>query len=75
MGSDICIGQNCFGANFTPNIYDLFFGKIYAQWTQMPLKFKTIGRYSGFRFKDFLEIRLFESKLYEMLLSPFNLQE
>ena len=29
------------------------------------IKFKTIGRFSGFRFEDFLEIRLYESKLYE----------
>ena len=56
-----------FGPNFTQVIYNYFFGKIYAQYTQISmstLKFKTIGRFSGFRFEDFLEIRLYESKLY-----------
>ena len=78
MRSDICIGQNFFGAIFTPVIYNLFFGKIYAQYTQIsmsPLKFKTIGRFSGFRFEDFLEIRLYESKLYELALYESKLYE
>ena len=69
MRSDICIGQNFFGTNFSQVIYYSFFGKIYAKYTQIsmsPLKFKTIGRFSGFRFEDFLEIRLYESKLYEL---------
>ena len=30
--------------------------------------YKTIGRFSGFRFEDFLENRLYESKLYELKL-------
>ena len=69
MRSDICIGQNFFDANFTQVIYNPFFGEknIYTMHTHTmtPLKFKTIGRFSGFRFEDFLEIRLYESKLYE----------
>ena len=66
MRSDICIGQNFFGAIFKQVIYNLFFGKIYVQYTQIsmsPLNFKTIGRFSGFWFEDFLEIRLYESIL------------
>ena len=70
MRSDICIGQN-FLAQFLHQLLTIYFlGKIlYEQYTQIfmpPLKFKTcIGRFSGFRFEDFLEIRLYESKLYE----------
>ena len=69
MRSDICIGQNFFGAIFTQVIYDLFFGKLYAQYKQIslsPLKFQTLGRFSGFELEDFLEIRLYESKLYKL---------
>ena len=78
MRSDTCIGKIFFGAIFTPvTIYNLFFGKIYEQCTQisiMPLKFETIGRFSGFRIKD-LEIRLYESKLYESKLYELSLYE
>jgi hypothetical protein len=59
MRSDICIGQNFFGAIFTHVIYNLFFGKIKAQYTKismLQLRFKTIGRFSGFKFEDFLEL-------------------
>ena len=38
-----------------------------------PLKFKTIGRFSGFRFEEFLENRL--SKLYELKLYELKLYE
>ena len=78
MRSDICIGQNSFDAIFTTVIYNLFFGKIYAPYTQIsrsPFKFETIGRFSGFRFEDFLEIRLYESKLYESKLYEMQLYE
>ena len=54
MRSDNCIDQNFFGTIFTRVFYNLFFGEIYAQY--MPLKFKSIGRFSGFRFEDFLEL-------------------
>ena len=67
MRSDICIGQNYFGAIFTQVIYSSCFEKIYAQYTQIsisPLKFETIGRFSSFGFEDFLEIRLYELKNY-----------
>ena len=40
-----------------------------------PLKFKPIGRFSGFRLEDFLEIRLYESKLYELALYESKLYE
>ena len=46
-----------------------FFGKNYAQYTQIsmtPLKFITFGRFSCFRFEDFLETILYESKLYKL---------
>ena len=74
MRSDICIGQNFFGEIFTPVIYD-FFGKIYAQISMTPLKFKTIGRFSDFRLEDFLEIRSYELKLYESKLYELKLYE
>ena len=32
-----------------------------------PLKFKTLEDFLVFRFEDFLEIRLYESKLYDSL--------
>ena len=78
MRSDNCIGQNFFGAIFTQVIYNLCFGKIYAQYTKIsmsPLKFENTGRFSGFRFEDFLEIRLYESKLYEAKLYESKLYE
>ena len=42
-----------------------------------PLKFKIIGRFSGCRFEDFLELdymsrQLYKPKLNEMLLSQTN---
>ena len=40
-----------------------------------PLKFETAGRFSGFRFKDFLEMILYESKLYELKLYEMQLYE
>ena len=40
-----------------------------------PLKFVTLGRFSCFRFGDFLEIRLYESKLYELKLYESKLYE
>ena len=30
------------------------------------IMFETLGRFSSFRFEDFLEIRLYESKLYRL---------
>ena len=65
MRSDICIGQNFFGAIFTPVIYNSVLKNI-CTISMMPWKFETIGRFSGFRFVDFLEIRVYESKLYEL---------
>ena len=38
------------------------------KYQMSPLKFETIGRFSGFGLEDFLEIRLYESKLYELKL-------
>ena len=38
-----------------------------------PLKYETIGRFSGFGLEDFLEIRLYESKLYELKLYEMQL--
>ena len=40
-----------------------------------PFKFDTIGRFSGFRFDDFLEIRSYESKLYKSKLHEMQLYE
>ena len=40
-----------------------------------PFKFDTIGRLSGFRFDDFLKIRLYESKLYKSKLFEMQLYE
>ena len=40
-----------------------------------PLKFETIGRFSGFRFEDFSEIKVYESKLYELILYEVKLYE
>ena len=51
---------------------------MYAQYTQIftsALKLESIGRFSGFRLKDFLVIRLYELKLYEMQLYEFKLHE
>ena len=78
MRSDICIGQNYFGAIFTQVIYNLFFEKYMHKYTQIsmsPLNFVTLGRFSCFRFEDFLEIRLYESKLYESKLYESKLYE
>ena len=77
MRSDICIDYwPDFFAQFLHQLFHFFLGKIYAQYTQIfmsPLKLECIGRFSGFRLKDFLvirlyELKLYESKLYEMLL-------
>ena len=67
MRSDICIGQNFFGAIFTQVNHNLFFWKnICTQISVSPLKFETLGRFSIFWLEDFLEIRLYESKLYKL---------
>ena len=46
-------------------LHNSFFGKIFAQYPQIIKVWNhCIGRFSGFRFEDLLEIRLYEPKNY-----------
>ena len=45
------------------------------KYQMSPLKYETIGRFSGFGLENFLEIRLYESKLYELKSYEMQLNE